>query len=180
MAVKVVNDTSEPRGLMPTLLVFEAYPKINKNSPRTISHVHRAEAVRNAMTKFWSMSNQRKVRNALNIRNGSNITNVLHGSLPIGSKVRIYREGQQWTGPSEVINLTNKDVTVEMDNGLATFCNTHMRKYNRHPDGNTIWHQHDCNAENIVEKNDLSDPPSTAVVLWAQSQPQSQAQISWK
>ena len=33
MAVKALNDTAGPNGIVPTLLVFRAYPQILQNSP---------------------------------------------------------------------------------------------------------------------------------------------------
>jgi hypothetical protein len=42
MAVKTVNDTAGPNGLVPTLLVFSAYPKILNNYPPSPSIIERA------------------------------------------------------------------------------------------------------------------------------------------
>jgi hypothetical protein len=56
MAVKAVNDTAGPDGLIPTLLVFEAYPRISHNSPPSPIIIKRAEAIRKAMAevgKLW-------------------------------------------------------------------------------------------------------------------------------
>jgi hypothetical protein len=35
MAVKAVNDTAGPNGLVPTLLVYRAYPQISNLDPST-------------------------------------------------------------------------------------------------------------------------------------------------
>jgi len=45
MAVKVVNDTIGPNGLVPTLLVFGAYPQITEQDPLSPVIIKRAEAV---------------------------------------------------------------------------------------------------------------------------------------
>jgi len=37
MAVKAVNNTASPNGLVPTLLVYGAYPRISKLDPLTPS-----------------------------------------------------------------------------------------------------------------------------------------------
>jgi hypothetical protein len=52
MAVKAVNNTAEPNGLIPTLLVFEAFPRISHNSPPSPSITKRAKAVNQAMKKL--------------------------------------------------------------------------------------------------------------------------------
>lgn len=45
MAVKAVNDTAGPNRLVPTLLVFRAYPRINTESQPSTATTHRAETV---------------------------------------------------------------------------------------------------------------------------------------
>ncbi|KAK1918683.1 hypothetical protein P3342_001732 [Pyrenophora teres f. teres] len=45
MAVKAVNDTAGPDGLVPTLLVFGAYPRMTTESPPAPSMVRRSEAI---------------------------------------------------------------------------------------------------------------------------------------
>ena len=37
MAVKAVNNTASPDGLVPTLLVYGAYPKMGKLDPPTLT-----------------------------------------------------------------------------------------------------------------------------------------------
>ena len=37
MAVKAINDTAGPDGLVPTLLVYGAYPRISNPDPPTLS-----------------------------------------------------------------------------------------------------------------------------------------------
>lgn len=45
MAVKAVNDTAGYDGLVPTLLVFGAYPRINLDSPPSLSILKRVDAI---------------------------------------------------------------------------------------------------------------------------------------
>jgi len=51
MAVKAANDTAGPNGLIPTLLVFGAYPRIAKTSPPSPSIATRAITIRKAMAE---------------------------------------------------------------------------------------------------------------------------------
>ena len=44
MALKAVNDTAGPAGLVPTLLVFGAYPRVTTDSPPTASQQQRARS----------------------------------------------------------------------------------------------------------------------------------------
>ena len=50
MAVKAVNDSAGPNGIVPTLLVFSAYPRLTKMDPLSLSVTKRIEAIR-AVTK---------------------------------------------------------------------------------------------------------------------------------
>ena len=40
MAVKAVNDTAGPDGLVPALLVFGTYPRLSEASPRRLPLLH--------------------------------------------------------------------------------------------------------------------------------------------
>ena len=46
MAIKAINDTAGPDGIVPTLLVFGAYPRMTKESSPLSSITQRAEAIR--------------------------------------------------------------------------------------------------------------------------------------
>ena len=45
MAVKAVNDTAGPDGLVPTLLVYGAYPRISNLDPLAPSIIDRAAII---------------------------------------------------------------------------------------------------------------------------------------
>ncbi|XP_044722189.1 polyprotein [Hirsutella rhossiliensis] len=63
MAVKAVNDTAGPDGLVPTLLVFGAYPRINHDSPPSPPMIKRAEAIRKAMAALHQLPAERGSKN---------------------------------------------------------------------------------------------------------------------
>jgi hypothetical protein len=86
MAVKACNDSTGPNGLVPTLLVFGAYPRMSDMDSLTPSIVKRAEAIRLAMREVRSMHAKRQVADALAMRNGLNTLLTL--SLPLDSEVR--------------------------------------------------------------------------------------------
>ena len=52
MAVKAVNDTAGPNGLVPTLLVYGAYPRISKLDPPAPSVTERAAIIRKAIAEI--------------------------------------------------------------------------------------------------------------------------------
>jgi len=52
MAVKAVNDTASPNGLVPTLLVYGAYPRISNLGPPTLFITERAAIIRKEMAEI--------------------------------------------------------------------------------------------------------------------------------
>ncbi|KAM4067875.1 transposase [Hirsutella rhossiliensis] len=81
MAVKAVNDTAGPDGLVPTLLVFGAYPRITADSPPNPSVIRRGEVVRKAMKELRKFMANRDVKEALGTRNGPTTIDVLNLKL---------------------------------------------------------------------------------------------------
>ena len=52
MAIKAVNNTASPNGLVPTLLVFSTYPRITNLDPPTPLITVRATAICKVITKI--------------------------------------------------------------------------------------------------------------------------------
>ena len=52
IAVKAVNDTAGPNGLVPTLLVYGAYLRISKLDPSTPSVTDRTAIIRKAIAEI--------------------------------------------------------------------------------------------------------------------------------
>ena len=52
MAVKAINDTAGPNSLVPTLLVFKAYPRITSADPPALSIIKRSKAIQDAMREL--------------------------------------------------------------------------------------------------------------------------------
>src|SRR5208282_3023008 len=76
MAVKAVNDTAGLNGLVPTLLVYRAYPRISTLDPPTPSITERAAAIRKAITEIVKLQAAKAVNNALHYRNSLDTTPV--------------------------------------------------------------------------------------------------------
>ena len=91
MAVKAINNTAGPDGLVPTLLVFGAYPRMTKLDPPAPSITVRTIAIRKAMTEITKLRARKSVNNALHHRNGPDTTPV--HDLPLNSEVLVWRKG---------------------------------------------------------------------------------------
>jgi len=66
MAVKAANNTASLDGLVPTLLVFGAYPCISELDPPAPSITQRAAAIKKAMEEIVRIRVKKQVNNALN------------------------------------------------------------------------------------------------------------------
>jgi hypothetical protein len=90
IAVKAINNTASPNSLVPTLLVFGAYPRMTLADPPAPSIIKRSKAIQDIIRELRSLQARRKVMDALQIRNGPNTDRIL--DLLLLSKVITYRE----------------------------------------------------------------------------------------
>jgi len=86
--------------------------------------VQRAAAVNKAMVELRKLSAEWKVNDALNTRNGPEVTKVLPLTLEFGAEVRVYCEKGGWIGPYKVLVVAPGKVTVDMVNGPVEFAAT--------------------------------------------------------
>jgi Reverse transcriptase (RNA-dependent DNA polymerase) len=129
---KAVNDTAGPDGLVPTLLVFGAYPRMTMDSPPSPTQLQRAQAIQKAMAELRRLQSRRLVNEARNTRNGPDLTDRLPSVLKLGSEVRVWREKSGWKGPYHVIAIGQNDVTVQTINGPLRMASTHVVPFKRH------------------------------------------------
>jgi hypothetical protein len=87
MAIKAVNNTAGPDGLVPTLLVYRAYPRISKLDPPAPSIIDQAAVIQKVIAKIVKLRAKQTINNALYYYNRPNITLVYN--LPLNSKVLI-------------------------------------------------------------------------------------------
>ncbi|RKF60455.1 hypothetical protein OnM2_050062, partial [Erysiphe neolycopersici] len=117
MAFKAINDTAGPRGLVPTLLVFGSYCRINGSGAPAMSVEQRANAYKRAMEEVRKLRADRQIRDALNTRNGQIISTIK--SLPLQSKVLVWREGNlgkkaSWKGPYTLLGINGNTCLVQL------------------------------------------------------------------
>lgn len=129
MSVKAINDSVGPDGLVPTLLVFGALPRLGLPSDRpTPSTFKRAIALRKATSAMSKHFATRQVKGALNTRNGPDVTDI--HTTPIGAPVLIYRpEKDKWEGPFSILDIQGEDITVLMPKGPAKFRSTVLKPF---------------------------------------------------
>jgi hypothetical protein len=103
MAIKAVNNTAGPNGLVPTLLVYGAYPRMTNLDPSAPSIIDQAAIIWKAMSEIAKLRAKQAVNSALNHCNGPDITLVY--DLPLNSEVLIWHESGNWTGPYRLLSI---------------------------------------------------------------------------
>jgi hypothetical protein len=132
MAFKAINDSAGLNGLVPTLLVFGAYPRMIDSDAPSPTVTQRAAAIRKAMAEVQKLRAERQIADALNMRNGPR-TNAVH-ELPPNSPVLVWREGNTgqsgyWDGPFTLLTVEGETCTVKLNSGPTTFRSTVVKPY---------------------------------------------------
>ena len=132
MAVKATNDTAGLDGLVPTLLVFGAYPRMSELDPPAPSITQRAAAIKKAMEEIARIRARKQVNDALNQRNGPSVTTI--HDLPLNSDVLVWREGNtgqsgRWTGPFKLLGIDGETCKVQLPRGPTDFRTTTVKPY---------------------------------------------------
>jgi hypothetical protein len=132
MAFKALNDTAGLDGLVPTLLVFGAYPRMTELDAPSPTVTQRANAVKKAMAEIRKLRAERQVADALSMRNGPK-TDAVH-NLPPNSPVLVWREGNtgqagHWDGPYNLLTVEGETCTVKLPSGPTSFRSTVVKPY---------------------------------------------------
>ena len=90
MTFKALNDSIKSNDLMPTLLIFDAYPRMIDSDALLFIINQRNIVMKKAIKKVRKIMTNRIVNDALNIRN--DLSNSTIRDLSINSSVLIYRE----------------------------------------------------------------------------------------
>ena len=93
MAIKAINNSAGPNSIIPILLVFSVYPRLTKINSSSSSVTKRAEAIYTATKEVRRLYTERRVKDALAIRNSPDTKNTL--DLPLQSDVRVWREKKE-------------------------------------------------------------------------------------
>lgn len=131
---KAINDTAGPDGLVPTLLVFGAYPRMTESDRPSPTVTQRANAIKKAMAEVRKLRSERQVRDALGQRNGPK-TDDIH-DLPLNSEVLVWREGNtsqpgHWDGPFRLLTVDNETCVIQLSSGPTPFRSTIVKPYLR-------------------------------------------------
>ena len=137
MAFKAINDSAGPDGLIPTLLVFGAYPRMTESNAPSATVILRATALKRAIEEIKKLRAERQVADALQMRNGPTTT-AIH-NLPLNSPVMVWREGPTgqpgfWSGPYNLLRVDGETCIIQLPHGPISFRSTVVKPYYTDPD----------------------------------------------
>lgn len=108
-AVKAMNDTLGPEGLVPTLLVFGCLPRFPTVSSELPAQRERMRALSQAKKEMATITAELRIKRALMSRVPRNADLVLEP----GDQIKVYREtDRKYIGPFPVIRIDKKQVFV--------------------------------------------------------------------
>ena len=159
MAEKSVNDTAGPNGLVSTLLVFGAYPRMHSMDPPAPTIIQRATAIKKVMCEVRKIYAKRQVVGALNTKNSPRVDSVY--DLLINSNVLVFCESNanytsKWTGPFKLLSIVNETCKISLPSEPIDFRNTVVKPYLIKPENDdlndTLRTKHD-NQKNDHEED---------------------------
>jgi hypothetical protein len=127
IAIKAVNNTAGPDGLVPTLLVFSTYPRMTTTDTLSLTVTERGKAITKAIKQIAELHAKRQVTDVLKQRNGPNINDIL--DVLISKDVLIYKEDKGWKGPYTFVLNDSQTCTVTLLSGLIRFRITSVKRY---------------------------------------------------
>ena len=131
-AVKAVNDSVGPEGLIPTLLVYGALPKLGLPTDLPAQATYkRAAAVRKATEELSRSNAKAVVSQALRTRNGPDVSQHV---LRPGMQALLWRRnaripGGRWEGPFTIASIEDETCTLLLPSGPTAFRSTVVRPF---------------------------------------------------
>ncbi|RFU25514.1 hypothetical protein B7463_g10820, partial [Scytalidium lignicola] len=174
MAFKAVNDSVSPDGLVPTLLVYGAYPRMSEFDAPSPTIAQRAAAIKKAMEEIHKLRAKRQVQDALNMRNGPNVDGI--HDLPLNSQVLVWREGNtgqngSWEGPYKLVSMDGESCVLVLPRGNTTFRSTSVKPYLTPTTELNDIELPEANTEDAEEEENYEGNNSIITVLPPPTQP---------
>ena len=162
-AVKAMNDTMGPEGLVPSLLVFGVLPRFPASSNDLPNQEDRMRALTAARAEMESISCQLKLQHAML----SKLPPACDLTLAVGDKVLISREKSTVAqGPFEIVEVDGKQVYVLDDKGVRKqFSLAQVHPYYENPNETCFANLHDVLvnfASDASHPNDVTNSCSAS------------------
>ena len=129
-AIKGMNDTLGPEGLVPTYLVYGTFPSFPVRKATNPTHEQRMKALAAARAEMATITSELRVLTALK----SKLPPATQYDIQAGDNVLVYQEGTggygrragQYVGPFRVEKICGKEVYVRRNNRTAHYNITHV------------------------------------------------------
>ena len=108
-----MNDTAGYHGLVPTLLVFGAMPRISIVPMVLPAQMARMKAMESARKEMASVMAKERISKAVRL----NVPPAAENDIEVVSRALVYREKpeDQWTGPYLVLDVKDNSVTIQLE-----------------------------------------------------------------
>jgi hypothetical protein len=132
MAFKAINDSAGPDGIVPTLLVYGALPRMTEYDTLLPTVLQRSAALKKAIVEIQKLQARRQIANALNTRNGPSTTDIYE--LPLNSDVLVWYKGNtgqsgSWDGLYKLVAVNGEDCVLALLCGNTTFRSTSIKPF---------------------------------------------------
>lgn len=127
LAIKAVNDTAGPNGLVPTLLVFGVLPRLPIHPRDLPDQRDRMQAMQVARAEMARITARARVHVALN----RNVPAAADTDIRILDNVLVFRESpvNKWVGPYTVVDVKGKSIYVDVNGRATQFAIDKVRVY---------------------------------------------------
>ena len=134
ITIKIVNDIIDDNDLIFTLLIFDAYFRMQKLDSSFSIIIQKIEVIRKIINEIRIIRTERQINDALNIRNES-IIDYLH-DLSLNSKIFVWKKNQsnrsnKWIEFFNFLNMKNEICKIDMLYNFIDFRNTIIKSYYR-------------------------------------------------
>ena len=101
LAIKAMNETAGPHGLVPTLLIFGVMPRIPVVPTQLPALILRMEAMHSARKEMSASIAKERLNTSIR----TNVPSAAMKDIDVGAEVLVYREKpeKKWTGPFTVL-----------------------------------------------------------------------------
>lgn len=131
LAIKSINDSVGPGGIIPTLQVYGALPRLGFNTDKsTPTMQQRAISVRKATQEMTKHFARTQISGATRTRNGPDTSDIRNA--PVNTPVLVYRPGiDTWDGVFRLQWFDGEDcyVLLPPPSGLIKFRSTVVKRY---------------------------------------------------
>ena len=130
LAIKAMNDTAGPHGLVLTLLIFGVMPKIPVVPTQLPEQISRMAALHSAQKEMFASIAKERLNTAIR----TNVPSAAIKDIEVGAEVLVYREKPEnkWTGPFTVLQSDGKVLQVDVK-GSPTQVSVDKVKLYLHP-----------------------------------------------